>query len=247
MKLAAHLLAGSAGEVFMYSKPQKLIAEFVGTFAFVFFGVGAISADQFLRSSSSGQSGYGLLGIALAQGLAMAVMVSALGHISGGHFNPAVTIGFWVTRKLSTFDTLAYWVAQVAGAVAAAALLRRLPFDAWGVVQLGTPDLASGISTTNGIILEAVMTFFLVFVVFATAEDARGAFDKVGGFAIGLTVTLGVLLGGPFTGGALNPARALGPAVVSNHWTNQGVYWVGPLAGGIVAGWLYDALYLGKE
>jgi MIP family channel proteins len=231
----------------MYSKPQKLVAEFVGTFALVFFGVGAISADQFLRSITNGQSGFGLLGVALAQGLAIGIMVTSLGHISGGHFNPAVTIGFWVTRKFSTFDTLAYWVAQVAGAVAAAYLLRRLPFDAWGSVQLGTPDLASGVTRTNGMIFEAVMTFFLVFVVFATAVDAQGAFDKIAGFAIGLTVTMGVLLGGPFTGAALNPARAFGPALASNHWTNHGVYWIGPLAGGVVAGWLYDILYLTKK
>lgn len=231
----------------MYSKPQKLVAEFVGTFALVFFGVGAISADQFLRTSTNGQSGFGLLGVALAQGLAIGIMVTSLGHISGGHFNPAVTIGFWVTRKFSTFDTLAYWVAQVAGAVAAAYLLRRLPFDAWGSVQLGTPDLASGVTRTNGMIFEAVMTFFLVFVVFATAVDAQGAFDKIAGFAIGLTVTMGVLLGGPFTGAALNPARAFGPALAANHWTNHGVYWIGPLAGGVVAGWLYDTLFLGKK
>lgn len=231
----------------MYSKPQKLVAEFIGTFAFVFFGVGAICADQFLRSSTNGQTGFGLLGVALAQGLTFGIMVTALGHISGGHFNPAVTIGFWVTRKLSTFDLLAYWVAQIAGAVAAAYLLRRLPFDAWSSVQLGTPDLASGVTRTNGMIFEGVMTFFLVFVVFATAVDARGAFNKIAGFAIGLTVTLGVLLGGPFTGAALNPARVLGPALASNHWTNHGVYWIGPLAGGLAAGWLYDALFLGKE
>jgi len=231
----------------MYSKPQKLVAEFVGTFALVFFGVGAISADQFLRSSTNGQSGFGLLGVALAQGLAIGIMVTSLGHISGGHFNPAVTIGFWVTRKFSTFDTLVYWVAQVAGAVAAAYLLRKLPFDAWSSVQLGTPDLANGITRTIGMILEAVMTFFLVFVVFATAVDEQGAFNKIAGFAIGLTITLGVLLGGPFTGAALNPARAFGPALAANHWNNHGVYWIGPLAGGVVAGWLYDTLFLGKK
>jgi MIP family channel proteins len=230
----------------MYNKPQKLVAEFVGTFALVFFGVGAICADQFLRTSTNGQSGFGLLGVALAQGLAMGIMVTSLGHISGGHFNPAVTIGFWVTRKFSTFDTLAYWIAQVAGAVAAAYLLRTLPFDAWSSVQMGTPNLASGITRTSGMTIEAVMTFFLVFVFFATAVDERGAFNKIAGFAIGLTVTLGVLLGGPFTGAALNPARALGPALAANHWANHGVYWIGPLAGGVAAGWLYDTIFLPK-
>ena len=231
----------------MYSKPQKLVAEFVGTFALIFFGVGSICADQYLRAGSNGQVGLGLLGIALAYGLAMGIMVTSLGHISGGHFNPAVTIGFWVTRKLSTFDTVTYWIAQLAGGVSAAYLLRRLPVDVWGPVQLGTPDLASGISRTNGMIFEAVMTFFLVFVVFATAVDERGAFNKVAGFAIGLSITMGALFGGPFTGAALNPARAFGPALAANHWTNHGVYWIGPLAGGVVAAWLYDTLFLGKK
>jgi len=229
----------------MYNTPQKLVAEFVGTFALIFFGVGSICADQFMHAS--GVSGAGLLGIALAHGLAIGIMVTALGHISGGHFNPAVTIGFWVTRKLSTFDTLAYWVAQLAGAAAAAYLLRLLPFDVWTAVQLGTPGLASGVTPARGMIFEAVMTFFLVLVVFATAVDPRGAFNKVAGFAIGLTITMGALFGGPFTGAALNPARAFGPALAANHWTNHGVYWIGPLAGGVVAGWLYDTLFLKKE
>ena len=229
----------------MYNMPQKLLAEFVGTFALVFFGAGSICADQFLRTS--GQSGLGLLGIALAFGLAIGIMVTSLGHVSGGHFNPAVTIGFWVTRKLSTIDTLAFWISQIAGATAAAYVLRLLPFDVWSAVHLGTPDLASGISRTSGMIFEAVMTFFLVFVVFATAVDPRGAFNKIAGFAIGLTITIGILFGGPFTGGALNPARAFGPALAANHWTNHGVYWIGPLAGGVVAGWMYDMFFLKKE
>ncbi len=231
----------------MYSKLQKLIAEFIGTFALVFFSAGAICADQYLRTSSNGQSGLSLLGIALAYGLTVGIMVSSLGHISGGHFNPAITVGFWVTRKLSTFDTLTYATVQLAGAVAAAYLLRQLPVDVWGPVQLGTPDLASGITRTGGMIFEAVMTFFLVLVFFATVVDERGAWSKVAGFAIGLTVTAAALFGEPFTGAALNPARAFGPALAANRWNNHGVYWIGPLAGGIVAGWLYDMLFLKKK
>jgi glycerol uptake facilitator-like aquaporin len=96
-------------------------------------------------------------------------------------------------------------------------------------------------------IFEGVMTFFLVFVVFATAVDPRGAFNKIAGFAIGLTITMGALFGGPFTGAALNPARAFGPALAANYWYNHGVYWIGPLAGGVAAGWLYDILFLTKE
>src|SRR5258708_7012789 len=124
----------------MYNKPQKLVAEFVGTFAVVLFSAGSICADQFLRGA--GLPGIGLLGTSLAYGLVVAVMMTCFGHISGGHFNPAVTIGFWVTRRISTFDTLAYWIVQLTAAIAAAYLLRRLPFDVWTVVQLGTPDLA---------------------------------------------------------------------------------------------------------
>src|SRR6202163_1129356 len=146
----------------MYSKPQKLVAEFVGTFALIFFGVGSICADQYLRAGSNGQVGLGLLGIALAYGLATGVMVTSLGHISGGHFNPAITIGCWVTRRISTFDALAYWGGQVAGGLAAAWLLRRLPFEVWTVAQMGTPDLAGGIGRSTGMLLEGVMTFFLV-------------------------------------------------------------------------------------
>jgi len=229
----------------MYSKLQKLVAEFVGTFALIFFGAGSICADQFLKSTNQGS--LGLLGIAVAHGLAIGIMVTAVGHISGGHLNPAVTIGFWVTRKISTFDLLFYWVAQLAGGVAAAYLLRVVvPEDTWRLVWLGTPMLARDFTRTNGMILEAVMTFFLVFVVFATAVDERGAFGKIAGFAIGLVITMDILMGGPLTGASMNPARSFGPALAVRQWANHGVYWVGPLAGGVVAGWLYETVFLRK-
>lgn len=229
----------------MYSKPQKFFAEFVGTFALIFFGAGSICADQLLKSTNQGS--LGLLGIAVAHGLAIGILVSAVGHISGGHLNPAVTIGFWVTRRISTFGALLYWVSQLAGAVAAAYLLRAvIPEDTWRAVALGTPDLAKDFSRTTGMIVEGIMTFFLVYVVFGTAADEQGAFGKIAGFAIGLTVTMDILMGGPLTGAAMNPARAFGPALAAQHWVNHGVYWVGPLLGGVVAGWLYDTLYLKK-
>ncbi len=229
----------------MYNVPQKLAAEFIGTFALIFIGAGSICADQFLKATNPG--GIGLLGIAVAHGLAIAIMVSAVGHISGGHLNPAVTIGFWVTRKMGTWEALAYWIAQLAGGVAAAYLLRLVvPEDTWRAVALGTPDLARDLTRIVGLILEAVMTFLLVFVVFATAVDERGAFGKIAGFAIGLTITMDILVGGPLTGASMNPARTFGPAVVARHWTNHSVYWVGPLAGGVAAGWLYDAIFLKK-
>ncbi len=227
----------------MYNIPQKLMAEFIGTFALIFFGAGSICADQYLH----GAGGSGLLGIALAHGLAIGIMVSALGHVSGGHFNPAVTIGFWVTKRINTLDVIGYWAAQLVGAIAAAYLLKAIvPDDAWRAVALGTPALARDFRVLDGMILEGVMTFFLVLVVFATAVDEKGAWRAISGFGIGLTITMGILTGGPLTGAALNPARAFGPALASAHWANHGVYWVGPLAGGFVAGLLYDSVFLKK-
>jgi MIP family channel proteins len=227
----------------VYSLPQKLIAEFVGTFTLVFIGAGAICADAYMKAA--GQSGAGLLAIAAAYGLATGVMVTAVGHISGGHLNPAVTIGLWVTRRLSTFHALFYWIAQLAGASFAAYLLTFVvPEATWRSVALGTPDLAADFTRVHGMALEAALTFLVVFVFFATAADTKGAFDKIAGFAVGLTITMGVLLGAPFTGAAMNPARAFGPALVARHWTNHGVYWVGPLVGGVIAGFLYNAVFL---
>jgi aquaporin Z len=227
----------------MYTSFQKFTAEFLGTFALVFFSAGAVCADRYLQSSG----GIGVLGIALASGLAMAIMVSALGHISGGHFNPAITIGFWVTKRVGTLEAFLYWAAQILGAIAAAFLLKTIiPEETWRAVALGTPELVRDFSRLSAMVLEAVTSFFLVLVVFATAVDERGSFRSIAGFGIGLTITLGILVIAPFTGAAMNPARAFGPALASNHWTNWGVYWIGPLAGGFLAGLLYDALYLKK-
>jgi len=227
----------------MYNTSQKLVAEFLGTFALIFFGAGAICADRYLQSSG----GLGLLGIALAHGLAIGIMVSAIGHISGGHFNPAVTIGFWVTKRINTVDTITYWIAQLAGAAAAAFFLKAaVPTEIWRAVALGTPDLARDFPRWAGMSLEALGTFFLVFVVFATAVDEKGAFRSIAGFGIGLIIALDIMVMGPLTGSAVNPARAFGPALAADHWANHGVYWVGPLAGGFLAGLLYDSLYLKK-
>jgi aquaporin Z len=230
----------------MYNLTQKLTAEFLGTFALIFFGAGAVCVDFQLRSNSTG--GIGLLAIALAHGFAIAIMVSALGHISGGHLNPAVTIGFWVTKRLNTLDALSYWGAQLLGGTAAAFLLKIvIPAETWRNASLGTPILMPDFPRWGGLALEATATFFLVLVVFATLVDERGSFRSVGGFGIGLVYALGILVAGPFTGGALNPARAFGPAFASSHWLNQGIYWIGPLIGGFLAGLLYDSLFLRKS
>src|SRR5260370_9629106 len=212
--VALHELPGGC---WMYTMTKKLIAEFIGRFALICFGAGAVCVDMQLRTNATG--GIGLMAIALAHGLAIAIMVSSMGHISGGHFNPAVTIGFWVTKKLSTLDTLFYWLAQMAGATAAAFLLRAvIPEEVWRSVALGTPELMRDFPSWAGLALEATTTFFLVFVVFATAVDERGAFRAIAGFGIGLTITLGTVVAWPYTGAALNPAPAFGPALAAPHW-----------------------------
>jgi len=215
---------------------KQCAAEFIGTFALIFVGIGAIA------NNSSPAAGVGLLGVALAHGLAIAVMVSATGAISGGQLNPAVTFGLLIGGQMDVKKTIAYWIAQLAGATAAAYLCASL--IGMAKVSGGTPDLGSGVSTGQAIVIEAVLTFFLVFVVYGSAVDSRA--PKIGGLAIGLTVALDILFGGPLTGAAMNPARTFGPALASSHWSNHIVYWVGPLIGGALAGVIYGR-FLIKE
>ena len=217
---------------------QRLLAEVVGTFTLIFIGAGSIVAAG---SVGEGVAGAGLITVALAHGLAIGVMVSAVGHVSGGHFNPAVTVGAWVARRMSTGAALAYIVAQIAaGLLGALALRLLLPGGAWEPVTLGTPLVTPGITDWQAIAIEAVLTFLLVWVVFATALDPEGAFGKIAGLAIGFTIAMDIMMGGPFTGAAMNPARSIGPAVVSGELTGMWVYILGPVIGGTVAALLYD-------
>ena len=231
---------------------RRGFAEFVGTFTLVFAGAGSILAltTVFLPAISGpeAQGVYGgltLVAVAFAHGLAIAVMVSALGHISGGHFNPAVTLGFVVTRRIATSLALVYWSMQLAGATVAAALLRWF-FEGRPrqLTNLGAPGLGGGVDHWQGLVIEAILTFFLVWVVFATAVDPGGTFKSIAGLAIGLTITLDIFMGGPLTGAAMNPARAFGPELIGRHWHDWWVWYVGPLAGGAAAALLYEWLYL---
>ena len=189
-----------------------------------------------------------LIGVAIANGLAIGVMVCALGHISGGHFNPAVTFGFLIARKIKPALAVVYWVAQFGGARARGAARAsdcsraRPPKPC----ELGVPALGHGVNAGSGFLLEAILTFFLVFVIFGAAVDARNQFSVVAGLAIGLTISIDVLFGGPFTGAAMNPSRAFGPQLVGDHWANGWVWYAGPLLGGAVAAGLYAFLYLRK-
>jgi MIP family channel proteins len=208
-------------------------AEFIGAFALTFIGIGSIVA------------GGGLVGIALAHGLVIAVMASAVGHISGAHFNPAVTLGFLVTGRIERKLAFVYWAAQFAGAFLATVIVSGvLPDLLTDPVDLGVPAIANGVGSGAGFLIEIVLTFFLVWVIFATAVDPRGTFKSIAGLAIGLTITLDILFAGPFTGAAMNPARAFGPQLAGGHWGDAWVWYLGPAIGGILAALAYEYLYL---
>jgi MIP family channel proteins len=217
---------------------RRAVAESIGAFTLTFVGAGAAAAAAGVHDPT-------LIGVAIANGLAIGVMVCALGHISGGHFNPAITFGFLITRRIKPPLAVVYWVAQFAGAALAALLVRDLlPRATTEAVNLGVPALGHGVDASSGFLLEAVFTFFLVLVVFGAAVDTRGPFNAVAGLAIGLTISIDVLFGGPFTGAAMNPSRAFGPQLVGDHWANGWVWYVGPLLGATVAALAYHVLYL---
>jgi aquaporin TIP len=217
---------------------RRGVAEFVGAFTLIFIGAGSIVTAEAIHDPS-------LIGVAVAHGVAIAVMVSAVGHISGGHFNPAVTFGFLITRRIKPALALVYWLAQFGGAALAALLVRDLlPRAASNAVHLGVPALGHGVDASAGFLFEAILTFFLVWVIFATAVDPRGTFKSIAGLAIGLTITIDILFGGPFTGAAMNPARAFGPQLVGSHWSHAWVWYAGPLLGAAVAAMVYELLYL---
>src|SRR5215471_10381757 len=181
-----------------YDPLRRGTAEFIGTFTLIFVGAGSICALTTVFApaitNSATQNVYGgltLVAVAFAHGLAIAVMVSAVGHISGGHFNPAVTFGFLITRRLAPTLALVYWSVQLLGATAAALLLRWFyPASVRATTHMGAPSLAGGINVWQGVVIEGVLTFFLVWVVFATAADPGGTFKSIAGLAIGLTITL---------------------------------------------------------
>ena len=219
---------------------QALLAEFLGTFFLCFAGIAAI-----LSATPAVGSGAGIVGIALAHGLALSVAVNAFGGISGAHFNPAVSTGFLLTGRLAPSRFVPYVIVQLAGATVAAAACRAifLP-EAVMQAQLGIPLPAAWASTSSVIIGEFIMTFLLMTAIFGTAVDERGKAVKIGGFGIGLTVTFDILAGGAVTGASLNPARSFGPALVQGNWQWHWAYWVAPIAGACVAALLYEKVLL---
>ena len=215
------------------SVAPKLLAEFIGTFALVFIGAGAASIV-------GGAAGGGITAVAFAHGLTLMIFICAYGSVSGGHMNPAVTVGVLAVGAITAAEAVAYIVSQIAGGVAAALLLRIV---LGGVATgLGTPELAHGlvlggapvtITPAIGFMVEAVLAFFLVTVVLSTAVAGRAA--QLAPVAIGLTLVFNILMGGALTGAAFNPARALGPMIVTGNLSDAWLYGLAPIVGAIIA------------
>ena len=221
----------------MPSLTRRLVAEFIGTFGFVFFGCGAVVANAYPGS------GIGVPSIALVHGIALAVLVTATMAISGGLLNPALTVGLFVARRLDAKSTIGYIIVQCLGAILGALALKLLfPIGIARLVSYGTPMIANTITLPAAIAIEALLTFFLMSAVFGTAVLANA--PRVGGFAIGLTVYACVIVAAQLTGPAVNPARAFGPAVVSGVWVGHIAYWIGPIVGAVVAALLWDRVLL---
>jgi MIP family channel proteins len=230
---------------------RRAVAEMIGTFFLCFVGIMAICMNKGLLSDAtrgtigvaSAETGSGPLGVALAHGLALAIAITALGKVSGGHFNPVVSLSVLLSRQMGIVAAVVYVLSQLAGGILGAFAAKLVvPEATFGAAAGGVPSIAHGVTLWQAVLVEAIATFFLVIAVFGTGVDPNG--PKVGGFAIGLTVAFDILAIGPMTGGAMNPARALGPAMASGDWANHWVYWAGPVAGGVIAGWIYTLLFL---
>jgi MIP family channel proteins len=226
----------------MYHKlSTSLLAEFIGTFALIFIGAGA------------GALGIGgLVGVALAHGLVVLGFAYAYGHISGTHINPAVTLGVWAAGKIDSARAGSYIVFQLAGGIVGALVLRWVlggTGTGLGLTQLAqnlsVHDTTITITPLVGVVLEAILTFFLVNAVLNAGISGKATIP--GGLAIGLTLTFCILMGGPLTGASLNPARSIGPAVATGNFDNLWVYLVGPALGGAFAGVLYKYVFEERE
>ncbi len=208
---------------------RAYVAEFIGTFALLFVVVGGIASK------------IDTLGVVLANGIVIAAMIAALGPASGAHFNPSVTLGLLLTKRISLNDALAYWAAQLLGASLAVGLLDLLlGSEKLSAVGYGVPRLASGVSPGTGLVIEIVLTFFLVLVIVTTAVHLK---NPAAATYIGLAVALGILAGANLTGAAMNPARAFGSAVWGGGFEHHWIYWLGPLTGGVLATWVADWMY----
>ncbi len=227
-------------ELFSANNFRGFAAELIATFTFVFMGVGAVGAALSLVTPIDGA---GLVIIALGHGLGIFLGIVVIGRVTGAHLNPAVTIAVIVSGNIGIIRGLSYIVGQLAGAALAALLLDQF---VWGLSNLGVHGLGAGVSTGDGLVIEVILTFFLVFTIFATAIDKRGN-AAWAPLAIGLVIFVDHLIAVPLTGASVNPARSFGPALIHGAWDDHWIYWVAPVLGGLVAAVAYVTIFGTKD
>jgi len=233
---------GSIGDSFSVESLKSYLAEFIATLLFVFAGVGSAIAFNKVTSDAALDPA-GLVAVAVAHAFALFVAVSIAANISGGHVNPAVTLGLAIGGNITLLTGLFYWIAQCLGSVIACFLLKYV--TAGQAVPIH--GVAAGMGALEGVVMEIIITFALVYTVYATAADPKkGTLGTIAPIAIGFIVGANILAAGPFSGGSMNPARSFGPAVASGDFSGNWIYWVGPLIGGGLAGLVYGDIFIGS-
>nr|AEM43801.1 tonoplast intrinsic protein [Poa pratensis] len=237
--MPGHLAFGRFDDTFSVASLKAYVAEFISTLIFVFAGVG--SAIAYTKVSGGAPlDPAGLIAVAVCHGFGLFVAVAIGANISGGHVNPAVTFGLALGGQITILTGIFYWIAQLLGAIVGAFLVQFC-------TGMATPihGLSAGVGALEGVVMEVIVTFGLVYTVYATAADPKkGSLGTIAPIAIGFVVGANILVAGPFSGGSMNPARSFGPAVASGDFTNIWVYWAGPLIGGGLAGVVYRYLYM---
>ncbi|KAL0429854.1 UNVERIFIED_CONTAM: Aquaporin TIP2-1 [Sesamum radiatum] len=234
---------GRIDDSFSAASIKAYVAEFISTLLFVFAGVGSAIAYNKLTSDAALDPA-GLVAVAVCHGFALFVAVAVGANISGGHVNPAVTFGLAVGGQITILTGLFYWIAQLLGSIVACFLLKVVT----GGLAIPTHGVAAGVGAVEGVVMEIIITFALVYTVYATAADPKkGSLGTIAPIAIGFIVGANILAAGPFSGGSMNPARSFGPAVASGNFSGNWIYWVGPLIGGGLAGLIYSNVYINQE
>ncbi|KAL2243313.1 UNVERIFIED_CONTAM: Aquaporin TIP2-1 [Sesamum indicum] len=234
---------GRIDDSFSFASIKAYIAEFISTLLFVFAGVGSAIAFNKLTSDAA-LDPPGLVAIAVCHGFALFVAVAVGANISGGHVNPAVTFGLAVGGQITILTGIFYWIAQLLGSTVACFLLKVVT----GGLAIPTHGVGAGVGAIEGVVMEIIITFALVYTVYATAADPKkGSLGTIAPIAIGFIVGANILAAGPFSGGSMNPARSFGPAVAAGDFSGHWIYWVGPLIGGGLAGLIYSNVYMQHE
>ncbi|XP_068649747.1 probable aquaporin TIP2-2 [Aristolochia californica] len=238
----AKLAIGGIGDSFCVGSLKAYLAEFIATLLFVFAGVGSAIAFSKLTSGAPLDAA-GLVAVAVAHAFALFVGVSMAANISGGHLNPAVTFGLAIGGNITFLTGFFYWVSQCLGSIVACFLLKFVTSGE----AIPTHGVAAGMTGLEGMVMEIIITFALVYTVYATAADPKnGSLGTIAPIAIGFIVGANILAAGPFSGGSMNPARSFGPAVASGDFSHNWIYWVGPLIGGGLAGLVYGNIFIGS-